>query len=91
MADKKKLKKITAWYKSRQDLPKGKEIKYKAERHRDGLYTCFCQGDVYGVQKGVRCWHVKRLKVVAIKVDSDGKYDLPKLEREDYTEGYEAS
>lgn len=85
--DKTKLTKLTAWYKSKQE---GSKIKHLAERHRDGLYTCFCPGDVYGVQKGNRCWHVKRLKEWAIKADSDGKYNLPPLDRRDYTEDFKS-
>jgi hypothetical protein len=81
--DKPKLKKLTCWFKTREE---GSEVRHKTERHRDGTYTCFCPGDVYGVQKGIRCWHVKRLQEVAVKVDSSGKYELPELDPEDYKE-----
>lgn len=80
---KKPLKKISIWFRSRED---GSPLKYKTERHRDGIMTCFCMGDVYGVQKGIRCWHVKRLQEVAAKIDSGGKYKLEPLEVSDYKE-----
>lgn len=80
---KKKLTKLTIWFKTREE---GSGIRHKTERHRDGQYTCFCPGDVYGVQRGIRCWHVKRLQEVAAKVDSGGKYVLEPLEVSDYKE-----
>lgn len=52
------MKKITINFISRSQPG----VKYKAERHRNGTYTCFCPGFVYHG----KCWHVDRLKMYKI-------------------------
>lgn len=47
------MKKVTVMFRSRSDA----DVKYKAERHRDGRVTCFCPGFVYHG----KCWHSERL------------------------------
>ncbi len=53
------MKKITVYYKSRSQP----DVKYKAERHRNGNVTCFCPGFVYNQT----CWHVKQLDALPKK------------------------
>ena len=52
------MRKVTVYFKSRSQA----DVKYKAERHRNGNFSCFCPGFVYSQ----KCWHVNQLKKLKV-------------------------